>query len=104
LVNCPKCGVANKDDAKFCVSCGSMLYVERARKRNDCFGPSEPEKACFGLPYGGVIVGIIIGLFIVLWGLAQLFNLSIDIWPLILILVGVLVVAGAIYGLSRRRY
>jgi uncharacterized membrane protein YvbJ len=79
LVNCPKCGVANKDDARFCVSCGSTLYVERAKKRDDCFGPSEPEKACFGLPYGGVIVGVIIGLLIVLWGLVQLFNLRIDL-------------------------
>jgi len=106
LVNCSKCGVANRDDAKFCVSCGSMLSAERVKKRDDCFGSSEPEKACFGLPYGGVIVGIVIGLFIVIWGLAQLAGQSVSqyIGPLILIMIGVLIVAGAIYGLSRRRY
>ena len=106
MVNCSKCGVANRDDAKFCVSCGSMLSAERVKKRDDCFGSSEPEKACFGLPYGGVIVGIVIGLFIVIWGLAQLAGQSVSqyIGPFILIMIGVLIVAGAIYGLSRRKY
>jgi hypothetical protein len=76
------------------------------KRRDDCFGPSEPERACFGLPYGGVIIGIIIGLFIVILGLTQLagLNISTYIGPFILILIGVLVVAGALYGMSRRRY
>jgi uncharacterized membrane protein YvbJ len=106
LITCPKCGSSNKDDSRFCASCGSALYVERAKKRDDCFGPNEPEKACFGLPYGGVIIGIVIGLFIVILGLAQLAgqNISAYIGPFILILIGVLIVVGAIYGLSKRRY
>ena len=58
------------------------------------------------MPHGGVIIGIVIGLFIVILGLAQLAgqNISTYIGPFILILIGVLIVAGAIYGLSRRRY
>jgi hypothetical protein len=106
MIKCPKCGSDNKDDSKFCASCGSALYVERVKRRDDCFGPSEPERACFGLPYGGVIIGIIIGLFIVILGLTQLagLNISTYIGPFILILIGVLVIAGALYGMSRRRY
>jgi hypothetical protein len=58
------------------------------------------------LPYGGLIIGIVIGLFIVILGLAQLYSIDINkyIGPFILILIGVLIVAGAIYGMSRRRY
>jgi hypothetical protein len=58
------------------------------------------------LPYGGVIIGIVIGLFIVILGLAMIYNLEINkyIGPFILILIGVLIVAGAIYGMSKRRY
>ena len=58
------------------------------------------------MPYGGVIIGIVIGLFIVILGLAQLAgqNISAYIGPFILILIGVLIVVGAIYGLSKRRY
>jgi uncharacterized protein YacL len=53
-----------------------------------------------------VIIGIIIGLFIVILGLAQLFgqNVSAYIGPFILILIGILIVAGTIYGMSKRRY
>jgi hypothetical protein len=106
LIKCSKCGSSNKDDSKFCASCGSTLYAERVKKRDDCFGPSEPEKACFGLPYGGIIIGIVIGLFIVILGIAQLLGQDIGayIGPFILILIGVLIVAGAIYGMSKRRY
>jgi len=106
LIKCPKCGSDNKDDSKFCASCGSALYVERVKRRDDCFGPNEPEKACFGLPYGGIVIGIVIGLFIVILGIAQLLdvNISAYIGPFILILIGVLIVVGAIYGMSRRKY
>jgi amino acid transporter len=52
-----------------------------------------------------VIIGIIVGIFLVILGLAQLTgqNLAPYIGPLILVLIGALIVAGAIYGMSRRR-
>ena len=58
------------------------------------------------MPYGGILIGIVIGLFIVILGIAQLLNVNISayIGPFILILIGVLIVAGAIYGMSKRRY
>lgn len=62
------------------------------------------EKECFGLPYGGAIVGILFGIMIVIFGISWL--LDIDIWanigPIMAIMFGILIVAGAIYGLTRR--
>ena len=60
------------------------------------------ENECFGLPRGGAIFGLVIGIIIVLFGLINFFNWNIDLGPLVTIIVGVLIAAGAIYGLSRR--
>lgn len=57
----------------------------------------------FGLPHGGIIVGLFIGLMLVIFGLGNLFGWKIDFGPLVMIVIGVLIVAGALYGLSRRR-
>ncbi|UCE44094.1 MAG: hypothetical protein JSV57_00950 [Candidatus Bathyarchaeota archaeon] len=62
------------------------------------------EKECFGLPYGGAIVGIMIGIIIIISGISWL--LDIDLWanigPLMAIIFGILIVAGVAYGLTRR--
>lgn len=110
MVYCSKCGAKNEDDAKICVSCGASLYVPRrvAKRRGDeCFGPREErrfEEECFGLPYGGAIVGIIFGIFILIWGFAWLTGR--DFWnnivPVMVILVGILIIAGVVYGATRR--
>jgi uncharacterized membrane protein YvbJ len=107
MVTCPKCGAKNPDEARFCVSCGGSLNVmEGERKRGStCFGQPERrvEKECFGLPHGGAIVGIIIGVLIIIFGLGSLFDWRINFGPLVMIVIGVLVVAGALYGYTRRR-
>jgi hypothetical protein len=66
------------------------------------------EQECFGLPHGGAIVGIAIGVIIVLWGLMWLgqqtgaIARTVEVWPFAVIIFGILIVIGAIYGLSRR--
>ena len=108
LVYCTKCGTKNEDDVAVCAKCGQPLkaQAERKRRSGDCFGPKEREKEdeCFGLPYGGAIAGIVFGIIVVLIGLAILlgFNIWNYLWPLILLVVGILIVAGAIYGMRRR--
>ncbi len=62
----------------------------------------ERRDECFGLPRGGAIFGLFIGLIIIIVGLQQMFGWEIDIGPFAIIIFGVLVLAGAIYGLSRR--
>lgn len=65
------------------------------------------EEECFGLPRGGTIVGIVIGSIIILFGiswiLSHYYNVSIEIWPIAVIIVGILIVAGALYGLRYRQ-
>ena len=60
------------------------------------------ERECFGLPRGGAVFGLVIGVIIVLVGLINFFNWNIDLGSLVTIIVGILIAAGAIYGLSRR--
>jgi hypothetical protein len=64
------------------------------------------ENECFGLPNGGMIVGVVIGVIIILVGLGLFlqatYGISIDFWPIIIIVFGLLILLGAIYG--RRRY
>ena len=58
---------------------------------------------CFGLPRGGTIFGLFIGIIILFVGLQQLFGWDIDVGPFAVIIIGLLFVAGAIYGFSRGR-
>jgi ribosomal protein L40E len=117
LVYCPKCGAENEDAAEKCVKCGASLYsTKRASRRRDdaCFGPREERhfgEECFGLPYGGAIVGLLFGVIILILGAAWVVSLSlgieIDVWkfigPVVVIFIGALIVAGVVYGLSHRR-
>jgi hypothetical protein len=96
MVTCTKCGRENEEGAKFCVNCGAALgRVERRKKR--------VEDECFGLPRGGAIFGLFIGAIIILWGLSEVFGWEIEVWTFAIIIIGVLIIAGAIYGLTRRR-
>jgi len=69
------------------------------------------EEECFGLPRGGAIFGVMIGAVIIIVGLlyllGQIFDWEVNVWetlwPLLMIVVGILILAGAAYGLSRRR-
>ena len=110
MVTCTRCGTVNKDEARFCVNCGANLYAPvRTEKEGDtCFGGPERrgESECFGLPNGGAIAGVIIGVLIIFVGLGIFWGQDIGriIGPAIVIIVGVLIVAGALYGmLSRKR-
>ena len=99
MVYCTKCGTKNEDDATVCSNCKEPLMGtptvrhERRRKENDCFG----------LPHGGSIAGLVIGLLIILWGLSAVLNIDINVWALVIIIFGTLMVAGALYTITRRR-
>jgi uncharacterized membrane protein YvbJ len=101
MVYCAKCGKQNDEGAQFCVDCGATLYPEIARGRR---GSRERRKEdeCFGLPHGGAIFGLIIGIIIIFVGLQQVFGWNIDLGPLAIIIFGLLIIAGAIYGFTRK--
>ncbi len=102
MVYCSKCGKQNDEGAEFCVDCGAALsavtgekgWGERGRRR---------ENECFGLPRGGAIFGLFIGIMILLLGLQQVLGFDIDLGPFVIIVVGLLFVAGALYGFVRQR-
>jgi divalent metal cation (Fe/Co/Zn/Cd) transporter len=66
------------------------------------------ESECFGLPRGGTVVGLVIGLIIILAGISFLLQAlypempAIPWWPFIVIIFGALMIAGAIHGIRRR--
>jgi uncharacterized membrane protein len=109
LVYCTKCGVKNEEDAVVCVKCGASLEtVPRARKHER----KRVEEECFGIPYGGAIVGLAIGAIILLWGLIMLLQqpgidvipAGVSVWPFAIIIFGILIIIGAYFGLRRRYY
>jgi hypothetical protein len=61
------------------------------------------EKECFGLPQGGTIVGLIIGIIILVIGISSLTGIDLEIWPLIIVIFGVLIIGGAVYTLTHKR-
>lgn len=115
MVYCVKCGAKNPDDAKTCSQCGAPLYAltgdTRSKHNDECFGAAGPfeevEKECFGIPRGGAVVGLAIGIIIILAGLSmllqELLHISIPWWPFVIIILGILIIIGAVHGLRRRR-
>jgi LPXTG-motif cell wall-anchored protein len=67
------------------------------------------EYECFGIPGGGAVVGVTIGVIILLAGViyflqqANLISSNINVWPFAIIIFGILLIIGALYALSRRR-
>jgi uncharacterized membrane protein YvbJ len=107
MVYCSKCGTQNPDTATTCSNCGAPLYTVGQRypgSEREHYRRVEGE--CFGLPYGGMIVSIVVGLIIILIGVGAFlqvtYGISVDFWPLILVIVGILILLGALF--RRRRY
>ena len=107
MVYCPKCGTQNEDTAEYCVKCGANLQTGTYASRRDERRRMEHE--CFGLPHGGAIAGLVIGIIILIWGLSTMAHTmgwmtqTFDLWYIVIIIFGVLLIAGAIYGMSRRK-
>ena len=107
MVYCPKCGTKNEDTADFCANCGASLQtgtvVTRRQERR------KAEQQCFGLPHGGAIAGIVLGLIVLLWGgymvleRTGMITGNVDFWIIIIIIFGVLMISGAIYQITRGR-
>ena len=107
MVYCAKCGTKNEDTAEFCVKCGASLITGTVTSRR--YERRRAEQECFGLPHGGSIAGIVIGMIVLLWGVSMLLqqtgwiSQTINLWWLIIIVFGVLMIAGAIYKITRSK-
>jgi uncharacterized membrane protein YvbJ len=109
---CPNCGTKNEEGAEICTNCQQRLYETRRRRtrRDGCYGEQRPEEECFGLPHGSIIVGIIFGLILLVAGILLILQTTLGIsisgqliGPVILIIIAILILAGALYQLGRRR-
>jgi hypothetical protein len=64
----------------------------------------EFDDECFGSPSGGAIAGIIVGIIILILGVAVLAN--VNIWsyvgPIAVIIVGIVIITGVVYRVIRR--
>lgn len=111
MVACTECGTENVEGAKYCVNCGAALTTEERKEKTEYTrferrterSERRARDECFGLPRGGAIFGLFIGTIIILWGLSEVFGWQIEIWTFGIIIIGILIVAGAIYGLTRKR-
>lgn len=59
----------------------------------------------FGFPYGRMIFLIIIGIVLILWGISEFLGINLwhYIWPVIAVILGIMIILGAIFS-QRRRY
>jgi len=100
---CDKCGSKNEEDAEYCSKCGAPFKDgdERRRYRHDRHRQREE---CFGLPHGGLIVGVIVGVFLIIFGLSSIYGFSVwqYIWPIVIVIIGILIIGGAIYSYKNR--
>ncbi|MCW4052190.1 MAG: zinc ribbon domain-containing protein [Candidatus Bathyarchaeota archaeon] len=118
MVHCPKCWTKNEEDAKYCAKCGAALEGSRSGRAFDSldkwgedlgkrverwgeqFG-KRMEDECFGFSNVGAVTGLIIGIIIVFAGILWVAGFTF-FWPVLIIVLGFLIIAGAIYGFSRR--
>ena len=120
MVYCSKCGTKNEEATENCVKCGAKLTVSKEEdwekriedgaeefgKRAEVWGENvgkRMEDECFGLPHGGSIFGLLFGIIILVAGILWLIGITLEIWPLMFVIVGILILAEALYGLIRKQ-
>jgi len=120
MVYCSKCGTKNEEAADTCVKCGAKLIGQREEnwekrlengaeefgKRAEVWGENvgkRMEDECFGLPHGGAIFGLVFGIIIIVAGIFWITGITLEIWPFFIVIVGILILAGALYNLTRKR-
>lgn len=107
MVYCPKCGTKNEDTADFCVKCGASLQTGTVASRR--YERRKAEQECFGLPHGGAIAGIVFGAIILIWGVSMILEQAgiiaepFSFWYIIVIVIGILIVGGAIYKITHSK-
>jgi len=85
----------------YCTKCGASL---RSTEEREHYRRVEDE--CFGIPRRSSVASLVFGIIIILVGLSlfiqEVYDIAIPWWPLIIVLFGILVIIGALYGFRRR--
>ena len=108
MVYCSKCGTQNRDDARNCTNCGAPLQTVGERyPGSEREHYRRVENGCFGLPNGGAIAALVFGAIIILVGVSLFlqanYDISFNFWPLIIVILGLLILAGGLYNRQRRQ-
>lgn len=95
-----KCGYKNADEATVCAQCGAPLYPTPPQQISEY---RRHEDECFGIPRFGSVIALIFGFILIIMGLNAFLpqQYRIEWGPLFLIIIGLLIVMGALLG--RRR-
>jgi predicted nucleic acid-binding Zn ribbon protein len=104
MARCTRCSAENAEDARYCIQCGASLQpsgvgAERQgmREKDSRFNRSRPVSFFW----------LLVGVAIVLWGLSDLLaiylKIRLEVWPLIVIVLGLYLIYRALYR-TRRRY
>lgn len=127
MATCPKCGSKVRDDMAFCPNCGASLRAEQTtaqqtpppppRYRNEKAEKDERnekrekgEKHEKRGPYAfiGPLIGGLVLIFIGMVAFINIYypNSSGILWAFFFIIIGIIIIIGAIYGttMARRRY
>lgn len=104
MVYCPKCGKKNEEDAEFCSGCGAPIQIQKQGDTRFNRPEERYKEECFGLPHGGLIVGVIFGTLLIIIGISAILKIDIGyiIGPSIMIIIGILIIVGAIYKILKR--
>ncbi len=85
----------------YCTKCGASLHSTEEREHY-----RRVEDECFGIPRRSSVASLVFGIIIILVGLSlfiqEVYGIPIPWWPLIIVLFGILVIIGALYGFRRR--
>lgn len=120
MVYCSECGTKNKETSENCVKCDAKIKLSKEKdwekrleegaedfgRRAEAWGESFGKRAedeCFGLPHGGSIFGLVFGIIILLVGILWITGITFNIWPFFIVIVGILILAGALYSLTRKQ-
>ena len=101
MVYCVKCGAKNASSGERCTQCGASLEIDTYPPRRIS---RRRQEECFGLPGGNIIPGLIFGTMIILAGISWIvgFEFWDFFWPFIIVIFGILMVAGSLYKLQHR--
>lgn len=110
MTYCQYCGTKNNKNAKICKKCGEKLYPGEKTELGRGLGTAEHRERqaqeCFGVPRLGAMIGVAIGLLVILFGagiiLSRHYGTQIEIWPLAIVIFGLMVVAAALSALRRK--
>ena len=102
MVYCEECGKQNEDEAGYCSKCGNPLKGGDHPRSSKEYRRRQRDE-CFGLPNGNIIVPIIIGIILILLGLSSVYGFDVwqYLWPAIIIIIGLLIILGAIFRARR---